>query len=83
MQRTTTPLFKVINWGKVIHTGSKSSCDVYISKRAIVDISCIVLLVKNIRIEYYDIDFRHERSHDKRETITRVQTRIECGFVFL
>ena len=47
MQRTTTPLFKVINWGKVIHTGSKSSCDVYISKRVIVDISCIDLLVSN------------------------------------
>ena len=30
----------------------------YISRRAIVDISCIDMLVKNIRIKYLDIEFK-------------------------
>ena len=33
---------------KLMHTASESSCDVYISKRAIVDISCIGLQVSSI-----------------------------------
>ena len=46
---------------KLMHTASESSCDVYISKRAIVDISCIDILVKNVRMKYCDIDFRRAR----------------------
>ena len=46
---------------KLMHTASESYCDVYISKRAIEDISCIVLLVKNIRMKYFTVDF--ERGH--------------------
>ena len=48
---------------KLMHTASESYCNVYISKRAIVDISCIDLLVKNIRIKYYDVDFRRKQIH--------------------
>ena len=77
-QRTTTPLFKVINWGKVIHTGSKSSCDVYISKRVIVDISCIVLLVKHIRIKYLAIDFKQ----NERWNTTNKRTSLRLLVVF-
>ena len=40
------------------HTDVKSYCNVYISKKDIVDISCINLLRKDIRIKYYDINFR-------------------------
>ena len=46
---------------KLMHTASESYCNVYISKRDIVDISCIDMLVKNIRIKYLAIDFIREK----------------------
>ena len=57
---------------KLMHTASESYCNVYISKRAIVDISCIGLQVRCIQIKYYDVNFKRE-TYKSIEPIPREQ----------
>ena len=59
---------------KLMHTASESYCNVYISKRAIVDISCIDMLVKNMWIKYLNIDFRRTWTRTRVYVCIRIHT---------
>ena len=75
MQRTTTPLFKVINWGKIIHTGSKSYFTLGISKRVVVE----YLVDRFTRKEYTGKVFRYrlqkasKKEHNKEPVLSPIR----------